>query len=173
MGDAGAAALIAVGGVDEPQPTARTGANDDFGAIGIAITARIVGMFGAGQHRLDRQPMPGCFRHVAQQFCRPGNRGDQQIDLAVAVDVAPAQAAADIRRAAKRRVCLRNVLKHAVPLVAKQLVAFGVLAPVRTELGIFNIVLAPGDVTIDKGEVEQAVEIEIGEHRAEAGTVPR
>ena len=83
MGAGVVAALIARAGIDEALPGTIAGLHLDDGAVGIALER--------GIDRPHQQPMPLPRRHVAIQPRRSGRGGDQQVQIAVVVDIARAK----------------------------------------------------------------------------------
>src|SRR6266851_2333274 len=110
-------------------------------------------------------------RDVAEQSCRSRDGGDQQIHAAVVVNVAAGQSAAYHCSLTEWDICQGYVLKFASAIVDKELISLGVLAPMRTESGTVRNG-SSGDSAVDDGQVQGAVVIEIGQHRAETGASP-
>src|SRR5262245_57908179 len=106
--------------------------------------------------------MPALGGDVAIESNRSADAGDQQIEGAVAVDVAACQAAGDVEPAAKCRVAFRNALEPPPPIILEQLILLAVPAPERTERPVVD--LDPGrDTPVDHRQVESAVMVEVGE----------
>ncbi len=104
---------------------------------------------------------------VAEEHRRAVVGGHQQVDVAVAVEVAAGEAAADprLRESAAHRG--RHVAERAVALIQKQLRRLRV-ADVAADVADGVVDVAVGD-----DEIERAVEIEVGEDAAEAEPVAR
>src|SRR5262249_31054604 len=81
----------------------------------------------------DRQPVPPLRGDVAEYAGRPGDGRDQQVLGAVAVEVSPRHATADVVPPAERRVVRRDVPEAPRAVVGEELVAVRVLRPERAE----------------------------------------
>ena len=104
---------------------------------------------------------------VAEQRRRAVVRRHQQIDVAVAIEVADGEAAADPRLREVGAGGGRDVAKRAVALIEEQVRRLRV-ADVAADVAHGLVDVAVGD-----DEIERAVEIDVGEHAAEAERVAR
>src|SRR5215470_9736739 len=86
--------------------------------------------------------------------------GDEQVDLAVVVYVAPAQPAAHIGPLAKSGLIGRRIAEAAVALIVKQLISFRVFSPRPQSAGA--LIRAARDVAVDERQIEPAIEVEVG-----------
>ena len=101
MGPDIVAAKEAAAGVDPAHLLAAAGADVYFGAVRVASQG--------GIERPKQQPVAAVRRDVSIDAGRPGDGCHQQVQRAVAVEVADRQAARDVRRAAECRIVKRDV----------------------------------------------------------------
>ena len=104
---------------------------------------------------------------VAIQVRRALIGGDQQIHVAVAVEIAVSRAAGDLGRGESRARLGRDIVEPAVAVVQKQVRRLRV-----TDLAA-NVAHGLVDVPVDREQVEPSVQIDIEEQAAEAQAVAR
>src|SRR5438132_1867771 len=117
-------------------------------------------------------PSFGCY--VAIQPGRTGDRGYEQVQCTIAVDVSADEAPGNGGAAAEGAVVMRDIAKPAVALIGEELVAFRIGAPKRARRA------AGGgggrrwalDTAIYQRQVRSAVVIEVGQYGAEPGAAP-
>src|SRR5262249_8520313 len=122
------AAQVAVARIEPMPPRAAAGPHGELSSVGVAPS----------QSRIDRpdhEPMATLGNDVAVQQGRPRRRGDQEVERAVAVDVATGQSPCDPRRPAERTVLRRDVPKLSFTIIDKELVPIGVAAQEGTQGG--------------------------------------
>ena len=105
---------------------------------------------------LDLQPVAAGSAAVPQQVRRARRVDDQQIDVAVVVEVGPRRAAADPLGLEEVAGLARHVLEHALAVVAREHRVFRVL--------VVRVAVRDEDVGV-------AVVVEVGEHRSPSGVL--
>ena len=99
---------------------------------------------------------------VAIEIGRAVVGGDQKIEIAVAIEIAVGQTAADFRAANLRRLSAATSRKLPLPVVQKK------MRRLRVSDIAANIAHGFVDVAVGDGEIEPAIEIDIEERAAEA-----
>src|SRR6476469_3021396 len=125
---------------------------------------RVTVGFRSGQAHANRSVPGGLI--VAKQECRPSVGGHQQVDIAVAIEIATGRSSSNFGGGKSLAGGFGDVAKLAAAVIEEE------VRRLRVSDVAVNIADRLVDVAVDDDEVLAAVKIEIGEETAEAKSSP-
>src|SRR5689334_21620623 len=86
--------------------------------------------------------------NIAIEASRTGQRGHEQVEGAIPIDVSAGEAARHPSRATKGTVFQRNIAKTALPIIGEELIPFRIRDPKRGERRIGRDLVTPPHPTL-------------------------